>query len=292
MSEALKTLGQMTFEDSSSATFSPALEGGVMRSGLQGGPTSERCGQGVVLASPSVLLDSKTDSPTSVISGPSSSASSRSADLQSSLESRLRQRLSGSVECEVIWKKWITPWGQSLLKPRAQVRAITGIDIGLWPTMTSNSPAKGYNEAGNSAGQVSIRRILLGIWPTVVANDDNKSPEAHLRMKQRMGERDGSNSNRTAITSLQVMVKANVGLWSTLRASDGEKGGPRMSFGAGGSPLPSQAYKEASLSDAPMERGVGSLHPEFAGWEMQYPPEWLNCAPSVTPSSRKSQQSL
>lgn len=44
-------------------------------------------------------------------------------------------------------------------------------------------------------------------WPTAVANDDNKTPEAHLAMKKRMGERDGSNANRTAITSLNVLVQ-------------------------------------------------------------------------------------
>jgi hypothetical protein len=38
-----------------------------------------------------------------------------------------------------------------------------------------------------------IRENALSSWPTPVANDDNKSPEAHLAMKQRMGERDGSN---------------------------------------------------------------------------------------------------
>jgi len=48
-------------------------------------------------------------------------------------------------------------------------------------------------------------------WPTSVANEDNKSPEAYLAMKKRMGERDGSNSNRTAITSLQVRIK----MWTT-----------------------------------------------------------------------------
>lgn len=53
-------------------------------------------------------------------------------------------------------------------------------------------------------------------WPTPTANDDNKSPEAHLAMKQRMGERDGTFANRTAITSLQVLVKA----WPTPAARD------------------------------------------------------------------------
>ena len=40
------------------------------------------------------------------------------------------------------------------------------------------------------------------LWPTPVANDDNKTPAAHLAMKERMG------GNRTAITSLQVYVQA------------------------------------------------------------------------------------
>lgn len=46
-----------------------------------------------------------------------------------------------------------------------------------------------------------------GLWGTPVTNDDGKTPEAHLEMKKRMGERDGTNSNRTAITSLTVQTK-------------------------------------------------------------------------------------
>jgi hypothetical protein len=55
-------------------------------------------------------------------------------------------------------------------------------------------------------------------WPTPTANDDNKTPEAHLAMKQRMGERDGSHANRTAITSLQVKVQ----VWPSPRSEDSE----------------------------------------------------------------------
>jgi len=40
-----------------------------------------------------------------------------------------------------------------------------------------------------------------GGWPTPVAHEDGKSVEAHLAMKKRLG------GNRTAITSLAVMVK-------------------------------------------------------------------------------------
>lgn len=54
------------------------------------------------------------------------------------------------------------------------------------------------------------------LWPTPVANDDNKTPEAHLAMKQRMG------GNRTAITSLNVKVKAESSNWATPAAKDQE----------------------------------------------------------------------
>jgi hypothetical protein len=36
------------------------------------------------------------------------------------------------------------------------------------------------------------------------------------------------------------------GLWATIRASDGEKGGPNMKFGAGGQPLPAMAAQAAA----------------------------------------------
>ena len=70
-----------------------------------------------------------------------------------------------------------------------------------------------------SGPPTSERESLL--WPTAVAYDDQKTPEAHLRMKQRMGERDGTHANRTAITSLAVKVQT----WPTAQAHDAT--GPR-----------------------------------------------------------------
>jgi hypothetical protein len=49
----------------------------------------------------------------------------------------LRMQLAGSDLCEVIWKRWVTPWGQCLSRPHARVRSTFGIDIGLWPTATT-----------------------------------------------------------------------------------------------------------------------------------------------------------
>ena len=58
-------------------------------------------------------------------------------------------------------------------------------------------------------------------------------------------------------------------MWGTPRGSDGEKGGPNMSFGAGGTPLPAQAAKwptpasrdhKGENAAAHLENGTGRLH--------------------------------
>ena len=70
------------------------------------------------------------------------------------------------------------------------------------------------------------------LWPTPVSQDDNKSPEAHMAMKQRM--KGGPRKKRT---SLNVMVKAvERGMWPTPSASDG-MGGPGCSGRDGGKNL-------------------------------------------------------
>lgn len=73
---------------------------------------------------------------------------------------------------------------------------------------------------GGSGGGEFAKQV--NNWPTPAANDDNKSVEAHLAMKQRMGERDGTHANRTAITSLNVKVKQ----WTTPQAHDSGGGNP------------------------------------------------------------------
>lgn len=126
-------------------------------------------------------------------------------------------------------------------------------------------------------------------WPTPVANDDNKTPEAHLAMKKRMGERDGTFANRTAITSLNVKVKdwsqrnlpKNIGQrWSTPRASDGEKGSPNQKFSTGNVPLASQAYHFSHPARPTLPPGEKSsdtttvsrlLNPKFISWLMGWP---------------------
>ncbi len=75
--------------------------------------------------------------------------------------------------------------------------------------------------------------IDCGLWVTPSARDWKDSPGMTAQRE------DG----RSRIDQLPRQVAA--AMWSTPRASDGEKGGPNQSFGAGGQPLPAQAFHVA-----------------------------------------------
>ena len=125
-------------------------------------------------------------------------------------------------------KQWQTPelWGT----PNAHERTFDKRDVDhgkqlanqvdMWQTPATDSFRSRGGDRKDEMGLDQQAQNFGETWPTPCANEDNKSLEAHLAMKKRMGERDGTGANRTAITSLQVMANAWQGQWPTPRTTD------------------------------------------------------------------------
>jgi len=164
---------------------------------------------------------------------------------------------------------WATPRGEDSECAGAHRGVADGLhsqaDLAGWASPAARD-IKGPNSeehtesVGHNRHMVQLpNQAQLAGWATPVANDDNKTPEAHLRMKKRMGERDGTGANRTAITSLQVQAQ--------LTAS-------------GETPSGSPAVTEKR----------GQLNPALSRWLMGLPPEWDGCGVTAMPSSRRSRK--
>lgn len=115
--------------------------------------------------------------------------------------------------------------------------------------------AKGNTERGKR--QVSLESATR-FWPTPDASvaQDGETPGTWLarREKLKATHQNGNGCGTPLSMAAQLFgtpdisrrwptPQARVAIWSTPRASDGEKGGPNQSFGAGGTPLPSQVAR-------------------------------------------------
>jgi hypothetical protein len=281
-----------------SVTGSLGSADGVLRSGSPAGLTIDPSGRDRVPVNPSRRPAVVMGAPIRATFGRRGFGSSASADLSRSLANKLRARFDtdGSILFSMTWKEKATPQGRSVCLLRAWARRTAG--------------------------------RACGSWPTPVANDDNKTPAAHLAMKRRMGERDGTGANRTTITSLAVMAKttaagATMAGWPTPKAHDadggasqpdGKRGASLLTMAGWATPCgsdtkgaPAKPYNERGggrkgqrldsqvvhlgpiLSGSPaLMASSGQLNPVFCRWLMGYPAAWDVCADTATRSSRKS----
>ena len=256
------------YKDLINATSSQASAAGLMRSASQDGRIADLFGLEVVHAnlSPSQVKDEAWT--IQGIYGPTSFGSSVPSGPLSYWENRLRERLAtvGSMEFALIWKEKTTPAGESIFQlSRSTPRTFGSASIGspaTWPT-----PTKADGDGGHGMGTASAT---------------------------------GRRQNGTKITvSLPGVVKI-VSTWPTPRAVDGDKG----------SRTPEGCEKEIArkgrLDDLPstivhlsgtptfgspdQTEKPGALNPAFPCWLMGYPTAWDDCAPTATPSSRRSRQ--
>lgn len=142
--------------------------------------------------------------------------------------------------------------------------------------------AKGIN--GNGAG-ISLT-VAVKVAPM---------PSASARTRPTASARDwksGAASDETMERNARPLNEI-AERWTTPRSSDGDKGGPNQSFGAGGIPLVAQAISHSIPPDLPTSEGGKqssndpdrsrrlSLNPIFVEWLMGWPLGWTDCGSRV-----------
>jgi len=296
----------MTSEASPSATSSPGSGGGPTPSASPGGPTTGLCGRARAPASRS---RSQGKAPVLTIQGtygPTFIASSVPSGPLWYWENRLRERLAslGSTEFALIWKEKATPAGALISQlsrstPRTFASASTGSPA-TWPTPNSTvtdakprppiTTSRKATDPQISTADVAVH-LYAATWPTPTKADGDGGHTMGTASAT------GRRENGTKITvSLPGVVKI-VSTWPTPTAQPSGTDGESFLRRKGRKPdgaitdLGALVHSGPTTSGSPDQTArPGALNPAFPCWLMGYPTEWDACAPTATPSSRKSRQ--
>lgn len=127
----------------------------------------------------------------------------------------------------------------------ARAMSASACSSSLWPTSTardwrSDSSQMSDEELYGTKGRPLSRAAMNWPTPDACVMNDGESPETWFA-RQAQVKAKGINGNGMG---LPLTMAAQI--WSTPRATDGEKVGPNQNFGAGGIPLPAQAQQWAT----------------------------------------------
>lgn len=253
-----------------SVISSPESAAGASLCASQAGPTIAPSGPAPALASLSATQAGDAGLLTSGTYGRIGSILYGQSDLRSSLVNRLKQRLTtdGSILFKMTWKVKDTPSHQSVSLLRASVLRTSVNDCGSWPTATTRDWKDGALCENVPLNGLLGRVAWLVGWSSPTSNN---------------GTGPGT-SGRQGGANLQTMAG-----WASPTAQDHSRGVAPPRPQDTGIPLTQQVGMIVSGSTAGTGSG-GQLNPAHSRWLMGYPVEWDACAPTVTPSSRKSRQ--
>ncbi|MGE0211811.1 MAG: hypothetical protein AB7S41_08970 [Parvibaculaceae bacterium] len=150
----------------------------------------------------------------------------------------------------------------------------------LAPWSTPRANKWGFPDAHGS------QEAPLAGWATPAAQEPGGTAEAHLARKRKAAAA-GSAMGTEAVTALSL--QAQLSGWPTPTSLSPAKNGNNEAGNSAG------LVKIRELALGPISNGSpaetakpGQLNPDFSRWLMGYPAEWASCAPTATPSSRKS----
>lgn len=307
-SAASPTCAPPTSTATPNATSSPASADGPSPSTLPAGQQISLFGPDHAPANHSVQPARARRPMTNAICGLAGFLSSRSGALQSSLENRLRQRLAGagSTLFSLIWRRKGTPAGRPYYQLVASALRTFDSEFGSWPSPQARDGAHGRSGQPERTG--GRRRNLddyatLAGWSTPNAEGDARCASPGFQKARERHAAKGVNK--------QIGLRDQVRLasWPTPNTSDALGANPpdrqaRRKASApkrtsGGPPGFGNLRDVAQLtpdghtssgSPAQTEK-PGQLSPDFSRWLMGYSAAHLSCAPSETPSSRRSRPS-
>jgi hypothetical protein len=183
-------------------------------------------------AAAAAAATSATSGPTPDGSSSKPAPGSSSSRTSPACSAQARTRSQAPNGLDETYRDWVIRLRADFSRRRklARARNASGSSSSAWPTATANmstGPGSSGRDGGDNLQTAATR------WPTPGTEERTESPATFAARRAKISPAKRMGPNGTLGMAVQR--------WSTPRASDGEKGGPNQSFGAGGQPLPSQA---------------------------------------------------